>query len=244
MVKIEPLKSNNFVLFLGKGLSARNQTEVEIMTSRTMISKVVDALDSHITYSYRRNLRRESLSMPPFRLKSDVELPEMSLTVDILSDRNYSLIYDGDKYQGKFDKEHILPFGTIVLKKQNSIFENYNGDRIRLNITSKNKAIESLAANIHVEQAGTKSDLIYMVMTSENPFLADQHLYTLLNTYMDEGYVSKRNSLTQSREWIRQRLDTLSNDLSEIERDMNFYKQTNRTLNTNVETELFVRNAM
>ena len=61
---------------------------------------------------------------------------------------------------------------------------------------------------------------------------------------MDEGYVSKRNSLTQSREWIRQRLDTLSNDLSEIERDMNFYKQTNRTLNTNVETELFVRNAM
>ncbi len=246
MIKIEPFQNARRIhLYLGSGMSPRNQKEAQILLSRTLMDEVVSNLDSHITYSYINNFRKEVISHSPLLISYNEELSELRLKVKIESKSQFTLYYGNKKYSGRFEFPLCLPFGIISINKQDPFFDYYIGEKIIVDITTKEKMVEYLSENLSVEMAGSlRSDMMFVVLKGENPFVADRQLSELLSVYINRGYADKYNVLTQSHQWIGDRMRALSNDLSDIEDDMSLYKLTNRTLNTNIETDIFLKNAM
>lgn len=239
------------------GLSGGNNDiddEVDIIKSKTIISKVVKDLNLNISQYTKKGLRTIDLygSSPievKFYFSENFESQSKKnfgpFSVEILSNSTFKFIDEG------FDIEKEYPFGKInhkfgvfEIKKSPLFNENLKSEAPIKNIQLGIQRIENTALsyqkNISAQAKSKRSSLLDISFKSSNRAKAFDFINTLVDQYNTEAINDKNLVSKNTIKFVDERLERISKELNVVETNKTRFKQGNKLTDIKAEAQLFI----
>ncbi|MDR2131704.1 MAG: polysaccharide biosynthesis tyrosine autokinase [Odoribacteraceae bacterium] len=214
--------------------SGNVDNELEILKSRSLLQKVCDSLDWHISYYTRKGIKNVELYQDaPIKLYVtnatgatgwlSVTLQEDGKFLVKDDDRNFSTsLYAGEKTES--------PYGILNIHFSGGSagypvwIHIAHSQRPTLNIVNTNKS----------------SGVFEISTVSSCPRKSEDVINTLVYFYNLSSIADKRWSNDQTIAFINARLDSISVQLEKIEKKVESYKKTNELTNIEAEAGLYL----
>ena len=226
------------------------QNQIRILQSRGLIGEVIDKMDLEVSQFIVGRLRRQEVYFTlPFDcdvVVSDPKIFEIPISIEILDENRYELIYELDgnqeEYTGEFERQLKTDHFHVTLNKL------YGFDDDGLDIIKKSKyeivvhtrdyLIAKYQSNIQVENIEFTS-ILNVSVTDEIANRGTAFLDTLCNTYVD---YSKRIQLEVNQNTldnIQKQIDTVRQFIEEKEASILNYKENNAILDIDRESSQY-----
>ncbi|MDD2798721.1 MAG: polysaccharide biosynthesis tyrosine autokinase [Bacteroidales bacterium] len=237
--------------FSTQSLSNSVQNEVEIIQSQPIAIQVVNSLNLYTTYYKKEFLEKkiELYNESPIEVKlSTADLNNMK------SDIKLSLTPTNNKtylIKGKFKKQEFekiiqnfpaivqTPVGNILffLKPGKKVLDEALYVEISNPVNCANKLLKTINAEL-----GDNSDAINLTTTANNKQKVKDILNTLIAAYNQDALTQINLSAYNTANFITGRLKLLTGELSDVERKVENYKQTNKLTDISSEAQLYLTN--
>jgi len=240
------------------GLSGGNNDvddEVDIIKSKTIISKVVKDLKLNINQFTKIGLRSIDLyeNSPIsvdfsfsefFSEKNNEDFGPFS--IEIVSSNEYKLIDEGLETveNHNFGEIVIHKYGEFLIKKTELFESNISSDDSITEIELSVKSIEYTALdyqkNISVQTKNKRSSLLDISLKASNRKKAFDFINTLVDEYNKEAIDDKNLVSRNTIKFVNERLDRISKELNIVESDKTKFKQGNGLTDIDAEAKLFI----
>lgn len=232
----------------GFAASLNVDNEVEALKSPAVTSKVIDLLKLNIDYKQIKSIKKITLygSNRPFEISFPDALDSKAYSVEgVLENEDTFVIYkitsehnkrkttyeDLDYRLNIYQRDSVeTEIGTLKINP-NERFTNglYAEEDIRVEIkwTPKKSIIEKVNEKVRVELANRRSSVINLSIIDESIERADDILNTVINVYNQYWVEDKNQIINTTSKFINQRLDVISNELFEVDRNISAYKSKN-----------------
>lgn len=228
--------------------------EIAILSSPDLIQQVVDTLNLQVSYFVKKGLRTvEIYKSKPFSVyyKNVNETPFDYIDL-YFEKKNDSYELKGSYYKDTGDevtiKQNNLTFPSLVVLpeglgildiKDINPDSPYNICHVR--IVNPLQATSSLASGISVISTSKNSTVLKVEIQIGNTEKGAVILRELVRQY-NEMNIRENNELAYNTSvFINDRLKEISNELSDVEREVVDYKQRNRITDLDAEAQLFVQ---
>jgi len=221
------------------------QNEIQILQSRTLMARVVKALDLQSSYYVVGNVKTTNIYrespftvqiIPPFNDQRPIHL-EIHFTGP------------GKFRIGEAPKEYV--FGEIFtlnntkfrLVGRESIYSDLSyKDYIYRYLPLEQAAIDIRSA-LQIKPADDRSSMLQLNYITENPRLGADIINTLMQEY-NEAAVEDKNEINRKiLSFIDDRLRYVETQLDSVERDMQQYRTSQQVINLEAQSELYLNNA-
>jgi tyrosine-protein kinase Etk/Wzc len=190
--------------------------EIELIQSKLFLSRVIESAPIDVSYfSIGRVLNEELFRNSPFlafyKMKSG-GFYNTAIYVDEKNEREFVLRIGGKEYNGRYDRKMDVDGMELTLIRNEKFLR---GDEMGyfFVINSKDVMLNYLAHNLTAEPLNYNASTIRLSFKDNNPFKAQAVLNKIDTLYLH--YSNEQKNLAN-----RQKIDWLSNELSQIERKM------------------------
>ncbi|MEC5157847.1 GumC family protein [Chryseobacterium sp. MP_3.2] len=231
---------------LGMGVSGDNelQGETTVILSKPILAKVVSNLNLNITfYSIGTIKENELYQDSPLQGKLiSISSPDnfggAQYTINPVGKNSFRLADSRTQYQ--FGTPIKLPFGTVQ-------FDSKPGMKltvpIKVVISNPKNMVNSLESRLTVSLPENKGLLMDVSLIGPVPKKSEDILNELAKQYIADGINDKNEEAENTQNFINDRLEIITEDLSGIEGEKERFKRTNQITNLETQANLSVGKA-
>jgi len=234
------------------GSKSNVDNEVEVLRSRTLIYNTVEELKLNVHYINHGRVKSVELykNSPIIFLfspkeKRDKKFKKVIFQVQSVTNDTYKLSY-GDKEIGAFKYNRLIStsFGNISVTKSNRNNAEPNEEfSIDCVVSSLPKETQSFKSRLNVNPLSKNTSVVELSIVDEVPERGEDFLNTLVELYNQGASEDKNQVAEKTSEFIGQRLDYITNELTDVEKDVEGFKNQNKLTDIQSETKLFLENA-
>lgn len=209
------------------------QNEIEVLRSRSMISKTVTDLNFDVTYFLKGNLKTSELyTNCPFRFKYDTLrffTYTIPIKIHVLSDTKYELAFFNPREDKEvkevrlFGEKVTNQLGTYSLEKKdffnNAAFKNpeYDKRNFVIRFNTEDGLIDRYQRAIDVSIANKQSSILKLTLEDPVPEKAVDFINKLVEVWLRSNIEEKNELARNSLTFIDEQLAVISKDLDEVE---------------------------
>lgn len=250
-LKLRESKGNSTALSdlknLGMGVSGDNelQGETTIIVSKPILETVAQNLNLGVSFFSLGKIKEVEL----YKDNSPVSGKILSLnqpdgfgtatyTIEPVGVNSYKL--SGSNTQYRFGTPAKFPFGTVQLDIKPGV---QLRDQIKVVFKSVQSAVAGLEGSISVNLPENKGLLMDVSMVGPVPKKSEDILNELAKQYIIDGVNDKNQEAKNTQDFINERLEVISEDLSGIEGEKERFKQSNQITDLNTQAGAAVTKA-
>jgi capsular exopolysaccharide synthesis family protein len=232
-------------------INSKLENEIEILKSRTLVSKVVKELKLNITCFQKKKYKDHELyKTVPFTinfLKGDSILNNTNKTIEFkIIDKNTILFTEVINNSIKHQK---IKFGTLVSNHMGDFiitptknWQKFLNIPIIYQIEKFNTVVENVQKSIIIETVEKESSIINLSIQIENIDKGKNILNTLVKLHSIDAINDKNQIATNTLNFINERLNYITNELSNVESNVSNFKSNNNLLDISTNTNIFIQN--
>lgn len=211
------------------------QNELEILKSKPLLSRVVKSLGLQVSYLNKGNVRSSNVyGASPVRLEI-VELKDSSSSFSLqieASALGFQLVNSTAKL--RYDELFETHAGRFKISKTNTVpFENYSSDHFIIAYQPVPQAATALARAITTSQSNEQATILDIAMLTDNVALGKDVINTLMAEYGKMNIEDKRRISQATIQFIDERLDTIKNELGDVESGILKFREKNEVVDLN-----------
>ena len=232
----------------GAGREDELQGEATAIVSKPILAKVVGQLNLNVSFYGVGAIKENELytSSPLEANVIEVQNPKFSSASYIISSSGngtYKLSegpLKGNKDKFQFGQLVSLPFGKVIIKikKGKKLFE-----PIKIVFRSTPSLVSSLESQLVVALPPDKGQMMDISFTGPVPSKSEDILNSLTEQYNIEGKKDRNMEAQNTQDFINDRLEIISQDLSGIEGEKEAFKRSNEITDLDTQANLAVNNA-
>lgn len=239
---------------LGLGGSKNNiENEIEVLKSRTLSEKVIDSLKNNYLYYTKDGVKKNPFfKNSPINLnfvpnnKKEIKTVEFEITN--ITSKNFDLTINEEEL-GKFnfDTDIKSDYGKVRIEKVNTFGNNFinsseNSETVYIEYAPIEKVSFNLRNQTNIAPTTKTSSVITISLKNSFPEQAAEYLNTLVQFYNYQGIEDKRFIAQHTSEFITNRLHIISEELGDVEKNVESYKNQNKLTDIQSEVSLFLTN--
>lgn len=226
------------------GLSQRRNVdnEIYILQSRRLMTEVVKQLGLTVQYETKEGLRPQDLyGQSPIAVEfiNDNDRQgfrfEVSLRPDSIVKLNYFEIFGPDKQKFKQEISAVFgdtistPVGQMIIRPTLYMSPDYY-EKAPIRVTKGNLGVVTQFYQHEVKSfvANKQASIITISMKSSVPKKAEDVINTLIAVYEKDAIDDKRGIAESTGQFIDNRLEIISEELSEVDRNIEKFKKDNK----------------
>ncbi len=232
----------------GAGRAGELEGEATAIVSKPILAKVVGQLNLNVSFFGVGAIKENELytSSPLEANIIEVQNPKFSSASYIISpsgNGTYKLSegpLKGTKDKFQFGQLVSLPFGKVIIKikKGKKSFE-----PIKIIFRSTPSLVSSLESQLVVALPPDKGQMMDISFTGPVPSKSEDILNSLTEQYNIEGKKDRNMEAQNTQDFINDRLEIISQDLSGIEGEKEAFKRSNEITDLDTQANLAVNNA-
>jgi len=241
------------------------ENEIQILSSRSLSEKTIRSLDLDISYIHEgRVVKTELYNNSPitFTFKEkvfDFDKIRYTFYVKNISNAGFTLYDIDNKELGDFsfntpvktilgelivtkNAEQKLP--TLAASKVKEEEENEADSKsVIVELYPIEKVVDYYTTNVRIAPTDKFSSVLDLSLLSPTPAKAIDYLNNLIKIYNDEAVADKRFLSEKTSEFIDSRLVLITEELGDVEKNVEGYKTSNRITDIPTELGLYLQNA-
>lgn len=206
--------------------------ELSILQTRDLIEQVIDEMDLTKTYSNGGSIRDvENYKKVPFLAEfypySDT-VSEMLLHLDFEDGNkkdNFNLSSENFSIKCKLNDTIKVPQGKLVFKRSGIEFQD---KPYVLDIKPKEVVYSNIKSNLFISQDDKDATIINIAFNSNLPTKGEDFVQKLIDAYLHRNLKGKNEINDSAITFINSRIDIVSSELNEIEKNIETFKQKNK----------------
>lgn len=237
MSELKMLKSSGIGGLLGGGGGGVNtENEILIITSRNNLTEVIRQTEYQVETSIRKSFKDVVLDKEecpisyifPESLLDTISSP-ITIKLNIDNNRIKEVTVKSPLFKTvTFGNQSIpfkmaLPVGDITI----TYHSNGNGE-YTTEISPLQKVYEDLSKTVYVNPSTTISDIIILSCEASNRQRACKLLNAMMDRYNQYSRIVKVNEANLNSAFVKNRLDSVTLELTMLEQQIEIYKQTNK----------------
>lgn len=211
--------------------------ELEILRSRTLIKKVVTALDLYVDYNVPARFRDTELyKQSPVKVWVTPEEAEQMGYAKV--EMNFqdgklhtaTIFHQGEKWEKEIDNLPAVfstPVGVFTFSAADSTWKSTTPvpELIEATVLSPNAAAGSFRGRLAVLAGGKSTTIAQLTMTDSQIARATDFLNKLVSVYNEEGNNDKNEVAAKTAEFINERIHLINEELGTTESQLASFKQ-------------------
>jgi tyrosine-protein kinase Etk/Wzc len=220
--------------------------EIQLLKSRTLSSRVVKALDLQYSYYNIGNIKTSIIypsSSSPFKMeiiKTSDSTKTIGFNVTMISGSEFSLGEKGPVHL--FNKVFQLDNDFIKLSKPDTFFARYPYKDYQVTWTPLQDAASNIASALTVGQINEMSDVLQLNFKTILPKIGIDVLNTLMIQYREANVEDRNQIASRTITFINDRLSIITNELGDVEKNLQQFKQSNKVVDLQAQSEIFLNN--
>ncbi len=230
--------------------------EVEIIKSRSILSKVVDDLDLNISfYVSGRVIENETYIDPPVNLNflaSDSVVHQMDTTfyLTIIDENRFSASQEDKKKFLSMSKSESKEYafgdniktsiGDMIITPNLGAYGTLPGSQIKVDITPLDHVVESYKRKIKVSNTD-QSSVLKLSLRENIKRKAELILDKVIESYNNDAIKDREEVVKITSDFINNRLKVVSEDLEQVDLTAENLKQTNRLSDLGTQSNIFLQ---
>lgn len=230
----------------GGGTSKKLEDEIQVMTSKTLLSQMVRSLDIQTEYFEKKGIKkyRETYLQTPIKLVTpplfkDTVTKSISFIVK-KTKKGYEIEYEVGKINDKVSVENLsapinTPLGIIRFEELSPL-----DSKVKYKIVSHSlqRQAEFYAKEIEVNTVNKKTSALNISLTSTNREKAKDILNTFVDIYNQEVLSDKNIVSTHTATYIAKQIDLTKQELADLEVEVERYKKDHNITDVSVEARV------
>jgi tyrosine-protein kinase Etk/Wzc len=218
------------------------QDEMEIIRSRNMAQRVVNSLRLQTMYINKGKIRSTAVypSDVPFNFHI-ISLADSSRSFDlplvILDDNEYRIGESSKTYT--FGQILERPEGKFLISRNQINLKSFGSNEFIIDYQTTSDRAKSISGNLRVGQASDYSSVLTLTFETENPRIGADIVNQYMKEYQASSLEDKRQILVNTLAFIDDQLVSVKQDLGSVEKNLQEYREKNKTFNTELQTEMF-----
>ncbi len=222
------------------GASENVANEIRILSSFSLMNKVVDALNLSTTFSYKYWIKSipayedfpiilDTFSLSPLTIRSAEYNDEggLSFQVEPIDYQQFNF-YRGDIIMGKFNFGEMAstPYGSfrlIVIPTLDLVADS----TYHLTFTNPSVTTENYLKKLSVNLVDLEATIVELRLTEVIPERGKTILNQLIEFYNEQTIANKNNITRNSLKFINERLDGITQELNAVEENVEQFKKIN-----------------
>lgn len=231
--------------FGGLSSSESTEDEVQVLSSYTLMKKMVSELELYKTYALKkfpvdRNLYKSS----PITVNVEGEILDTlaGVSFDVKVEGKVAVIKAkygknklGEYTISKFPETIKTDVGSFTFEKNDSIAtkDSYG---LKINVSGLNYMAESYMSRVSIAPNSKKSSIIGLSVLDQNSQRAQDVLNKVVKLYNIDALDDKNKMAQNTASFIENRISFISKDLGSIESEIESYKNKNNIVDIGAET--------
>ena len=237
-LKLRESKGNSSALSdlknLGMGVSGDNelQGETTIIVSKPILAAVAKNLNLEVSFFGLGTIKEvelyqdSPLSGKIVSVDQPAKFSSATYTINPVGKNSYKI--EGSNTQYRFGSLAKFPFGVVIIDAKPGVVLTYP---LKVVFRSLNAAVASMEGSINVTLPENKGLLMEVFMVGPVPKKSEDILNELSHQYIIDGVNDKNQEAKNTKDFINERLEVITDDLSGIEGEKERFKQTNQITN-------------
>ena len=216
--------------------------DIEIIRSRAMAARVVNALGLQLQYTNKGKIRSTLIhpSDVPFNLiieKADSTIG-FAFTIVIVSDNEFRLNESPKLYY--FNQSITLPLVTFRLAHNTNTRIVFASNEFTVSLQPVKNVAAGLSGAIQVAQPSDFSNVLLLSYSTENPKMGMEIVDQYMREYQLSSLEDKKQVLGNTLEFIDTQLIAVKDELEDVERNKQTYQERNRIFNPEQQATMFL----
>lgn len=232
---------------LGSLLRTKNSVdnEAEVLKTRYLMEKTVRNTDANITYYKKGRIRDGEMFYAPFRVVMlEAHDTIHTETFDLVHEGGDTITISNEHYcrQVQFDHPFQLENIGLVTIRRNTEYA-FVYDSYRFRIASIDEQVADYMKRLSVKVTNKLVTTIDLEFDTPIPEKGEFILNALIQEYV-QGNLDDKNTVADSTiSFIEERLLLVSRELSDVEGDIQLFKQQNKLADLSTQSKLLVDNS-
>lgn len=220
------------------------ENEIEVLKSKVLAEKVIDDLNLTVSYYSEGWIRDSEL----FR-KSPVTLNYLSLKDIAYTEALYIKLVDSQYFE-LLDENKSLIGKYIYTQSLNNSYGRFrvflnnpkakSGELIKIKFVRRESLVQSFVNKIQVELINIKSTVLQLSLEDAVPDKGKIILAKLIDVYTYSSLEDKNSEATNTLRFIGERLQLITGELKDVEKDVEQYKTSQGITDLSAEGNLFL----
>ncbi|WP_353140042.1 Wzz/FepE/Etk N-terminal domain-containing protein, partial [Pseudopedobacter sp.] len=224
--------------------------QTQILRSRRILRKVVDANELNVSYFIKGKLRESELLKSQSPIQLLILEPEHSRLDSVIYEINVSKTQDGYQIQDEVtEKRNYMmgqkiasPIGPISLLST-GLVPDWTGE-IRIQVLPKDFAVNILQGMVNIESnSKEQSFAIRMSTETSSPAKGEMILNSLIDHYDQDRSYDKETIFRNTSAFINSRLELINRDLKAADSRIANFKGNNELADIQAQTQLLMKDA-
>jgi len=240
--------SDQLSAFEGLGLNLGNssssvENEIQLLKSRSLISKVVQVLKLNVNYHDLNTVNnKEIFSEKPINitfLNGDSTAYQKTGVIEIKSidKSSYELLDQNKKQTCRFGSTIKSSFGDIIITPN----ENFNKTfHLKILLTKFNQTVDLLNEKLVVEKQNKDNSIILLSIVTSNTSEGKAFLKELINQHTKDAIIDKNEISKNTLDFINERITYITRELTDVEQDVSSFKSSNKIFDLALNTSSFL----
>jgi tyrosine-protein kinase Etk/Wzc len=238
--------SNDILNKLDQGAGSKDvDNEIEILKSRTLMTKVVERLNLNVQYRTEgRVIEVNAYEHRPVNLipvDFNKEFYNRELQLSFPNQQTYLLkdVLTGKKARGQINKLHKTIFGVYKIEKVEGVSIDTK-DLLKINISNISDVVGAYLGGLTVEPKSIRSNVLTLGYQTPVIKLGEDILNTLVQVYNEAALLDKNKTTQRTMEFIDERLAPLSGELTDVEKNVESFKSSQGLTDITSQAELYL----
>lgn len=218
------------------------ENEIEILTSRTLMEQVVKELNLEVSYETKDGLKTLDLyKKSPIKVIPELvkeEAYEEPLQIEIADSSRYRILQTGKLYE--FGKLYYTDWGALKV-----VHDSMGDPKIKMIATRFRKAnglAAGMLSRLSVAQPNKNSTVLELDYEDTSVQKGIDVLNKLLDVYVRSSITDKNTEASNTLQFIEERLGLITDELGDVEKDVEVYKSQRGLTDIGAESQLFLEN--
>ncbi|MER0438937.1 polysaccharide biosynthesis tyrosine autokinase [Emticicia sp. W12TSBA100-4] len=220
------------------------ENEIEVFKSKVLAEKVIDELNLTVSYYSEGWIRDTELFKKSPVTLNYVSLKEVAykdpLYIRLVDTQNFELLDENKSVIGKYLYTQALnnSYGRFRVFLNNPKAK--NGEVIKIRFIHREEMVERFTKNIKVELINLKSTVLQLGLEDPVPEKGKSILAKLIEVYTFSSLEDKNSEATATLRFIGERLQLITGELKDVEKDVEVYKTSQGITDLSKEGNLFL----
>jgi len=232
-------------IFLFKGGSDVDN-EIEILQSKNIATRVAKSLGLQKMYYTIGNVKT-SLSYPlsPFQIdviKLTDTVDNTKLIIKFISATEFKVGDDDNSKTYRINESFSIVGGTFILRKSETLFDQLQYKDYQVVLSSEESAADFVLKGLKVNPIKDRSNVLLLSFQGVQLELSKDILNRIMEEYRASSIEDKNQIAIQTSNFINKRLDIIGDELGDVEKNLQNFKQKNQVINPQAQSEIFLNN--
>jgi capsular exopolysaccharide synthesis family protein len=239
--------SDNGLSFLLKP-SENVMNEMKVLTSRRLALEVVKELKLNIKIGKKDGLKFEEIfDQAPFEVElTNIQtdsIKERDFVIEFLKDGKMRVVNEEEGIDKAVDTKQGFQTSQYTLSVQQRREPLPLNRRFSINVVSENVAANNLLNNYSVELTEKGATTVNVQLFYPQPKRGELILQTLMNRYISDNKDEKIRLADSMLVFIDERLSLVASELSDVEKELETFRSSNRITDLSEQSKILVGNA-